>query len=59
VSRGHLPKEARIQTEEGTVLQYFSSGWITGVFAGGFGKNRGAERGFSMVKLWWIAGESW
>jgi hypothetical protein len=29
------------------------------VFAGGFGKNRGAERGFLMVILWWIRGELW
>jgi hypothetical protein len=27
------------------------------VFTGGFGKKRGAERGFLMVNLWWIAGE--
>jgi hypothetical protein len=25
----------------------------------GFWQKRGAERGFSMVNLWWIAGESW
>jgi hypothetical protein len=24
----------------------------------GFWKQRGAERGFSMVNLWWIAGET-
>jgi hypothetical protein len=27
------------------------------VFAGGFGQKRGAERGFSLVNLWWVAGE--
>jgi hypothetical protein len=29
------------------------------VFLQGFREKRGAERGFSMVKLWWVAGESW
>jgi hypothetical protein len=29
------------------------------VFTGGFWQKRVAERGFLMVNLWWIAGESW
>jgi hypothetical protein len=29
------------------------------IFAGGFWQKWGAERGFSMVNLWWIAGKSW
>jgi hypothetical protein len=28
-------------------------------FAGGFGKKYMLERGFLMVNLWWIGGESW
>jgi hypothetical protein len=28
-------------------------------FCWGFWQKRGAERGFLMVNLWWIAGESW
>jgi hypothetical protein len=28
-------------------------------FCWGFWQKRGAERGFSLVNLWWIAGESW
>jgi len=28
-------------------------------FAEGFWQKRCAERGFLMVNLWWIAGESW
>jgi hypothetical protein len=28
-------------------------------FCWGFWQKRGAERGFSMVNLWWTAGESW
>ena len=33
--------------------------WWDPVFAGGFGKNVVVERGFLVVKLWWIDGESW
>jgi hypothetical protein len=33
--------------------------WWDPVFAGGFGKNVVVERGFLVVKLWWINGESW
>jgi hypothetical protein len=29
------------------------------LFLLGFGKNVVVERGFLVVKLWWIAGESW
>jgi hypothetical protein len=29
-----------------------------GHFRQGFWQERGAERGFSMVNLWWIAGET-
>jgi hypothetical protein len=32
--------------------------WRRGVFAGGFREKCGAERGFLMVKTWWIAGET-
>jgi hypothetical protein len=28
-------------------------------FCWGFWQKLGAERGFLVVKLWWIAGESW
>ena len=33
--------------------------WWRGVFAGGFREKWGAERGFLMVNLWWIGGETW
>jgi hypothetical protein len=33
--------------------------WWRGVFAGGFREKWGAERGFLMVRLWWIRGETW
>jgi hypothetical protein len=39
-------------------LQYFFRGWFTR-FCWGFWQKRGAGCGFLMVKLWWIAGESW
>jgi hypothetical protein len=34
-------------------------GWWSGDFAGGFAKKGCAERGFLMVNLWWIGGETW
>jgi len=40
------------------VLQYFL-GVDNLRFCWGFWQKRGAERGFLMVNLWWIAGESW
>jgi hypothetical protein len=30
-----------------------------GRFCWGFWRRRGAERGFFVVSLWWIAGKSW
>jgi hypothetical protein len=30
-----------------------------GRFCWGFWRRRGAERGFFVVNLWWIAGKSW
>jgi len=37
---------------------YFLGSWFW-LFCGGFGKKRVVERGFLMVNLWWIRGESW
>jgi hypothetical protein len=37
----------------------FFLGLVKRRFCWGFWQKRGAERGFLMVDLWWIAGESW
>jgi len=37
---------------------FFSEAGFRG-FAGDFGEKRVAERGFLMVSLWWIHGETW
>jgi hypothetical protein len=34
-------------------------GAVEGVFAGVFQEKWCAERGFLMVKSWWMCGESW
>jgi hypothetical protein len=47
----HRPLRARKRSN-------FFRGWFTH-FCWGFWQKRGAERGFSMVNLWWIAGKSW
>jgi hypothetical protein len=52
------PEEAKTQPEEGTLLQYFFRGCLPR-FCWGFWQNRVVERGFLMVNLRWIAGESW
>ena len=34
-------------------------GVVEGVFCRGFFEKWGAERGFFVVRSWWIAGETW
>ncbi len=56
----HHPRPAPLNTEGVPSLFcsiFFGAGFR--VFVGGFWQKRGAERGFSMVNLWWIAGKSW
>jgi hypothetical protein len=40
------------------IFAYFSWVWWRGRFCWGFREFWGAERGFLVVKLWWICGES-
>ena len=43
----------------GALLPQFFLGWWDLVFARGFGKKGVVELDVLVVKLWWIAGESW
>ena len=53
-----IPGEARNLPAEGRFYWNFFGGGRT-LFLLGFWQKRVAEHGFLMVKLWWIAGESW
>jgi hypothetical protein len=37
----------------------FFLGWLEWCFCRGFWENVAADRGFLVVKSWWIAGERW
>ena len=54
----HPPKKPKILLEEGRFCSIFR-GVVGPCFCWGFSKKRVVGRGFFVVKLWWIAGESW
>jgi hypothetical protein len=54
-----FPRRSQNPARRRALLQYFFGVWWDPRFCWGFLQKRVVERGFLMVNLWWIAGESW
>jgi hypothetical protein len=53
-----IPRRSQDPIRRGNDVAIIFRGWFTG-FCWGFGKSGCAERGFLMVKLWWIGYIAW